>query len=288
VYGWGFTVVVPQTGALAHRNYQARTPYGFANALLLTGDQRYVDVWRGVIDKVNENARVVDGVKMYPQMYGDEGWYHYTLTPFNAGVLQLYYWSMRDEDRARVPGNRWVAYLNGEDPDYPVDALQAGLNQVRLRVAGMCQDTTTPDTRLSDDMNRLNPAVTDPLIELMLGGLPTGRVGYPLHCRLRYFDPARARAGLPEDVAALVSGMTAGQVTVTLVNLSPVHERAVVVQGGAYGEHQLMSVTVGGQTIPADRSALAVRLAPGCGACLQIDMQRYANPPTLAFPWDRG
>jgi hypothetical protein len=137
-------------------------------------------------------------------------------------------------------------------------------------------------------MNRLNPAVTEALIELMLGGLPTGRVGYPLHCRLRYFDLACHRAGLPEDVAALVSGMTADQVTVTLVNLSPVHERTVVVQGGAYGEHQLTAATVGEQTTPVKRSALTVRLAPGCGTRLQIDMQRYANPPTLAFPWDRG
>jgi hypothetical protein len=287
VYGWGFTVVVPQTGALAHRNYQARTPYGFANALLLTGDQRYVDVWRGVIDKVNENARVIDGQRMYPRMYGDQGWYDYRPEPFDAGVLELYYWSMVDEDRARVPGNRWIAYLHGEDPDYPVDALQASLDRVRRRVAGMRQDTTTPDTRLSDDMNRLNPAITEALTELMLGGLPTGRVGYPLHCRLRYFDPAYARAGLPEDVAALVDGMTADQVTVTLVNLSPVHERAVVVQGGAYGEHQLTRAAVADSDIPVERSALTVCLAPGCGARLQIDMQRYANPPTLAFPWDR-
>jgi len=293
VYGWGFTVVVPQTGALAHRNYQGRTPYGFANALLLTGDQRYVDVWRGVIDKVNENARVVDGQRMYPHMYGDEGWYHFTPEPFDAGVLELYYWSMRAEDRARVAGNRWIAYLQGEDPDYPVDALQASLDQVRRCVAGMRQDTTTPDTRLSDDMNRLNPATTEALTELMLGGLPTGRVGYPLHCRLRYFDPApggaaSGRAGLPEDVAALVEGMTADQVTVTLVNLSPVHERTVVVQGGAYGEHQFTAVTAGEQTVPATGAALTVRLAPGCGARLQIVMERYANPPTLAFPWDRG
>ena len=42
------------------------------------------------------------------------------------------------------------------------------------------------------------------LTKLMLGGLPTGRVGGLLHCRLRYFDPARHRAGIPEDVAALL------------------------------------------------------------------------------------
>ena len=47
-YGWGFTVaVVPYTGEMAHRSaFRDRAPYGFANALLLTGDRRYVEVWR--------------------------------------------------------------------------------------------------------------------------------------------------------------------------------------------------------------------------------------------------
>jgi hypothetical protein len=326
VYGWGFTVVVPQTGALAHRNYQGRTPYGFANALLLTGDQRYVDIWRGQIEAVNANAKVVDGQTLYPHMYGDEGWYHFTPQPFSEGTLELYYWSMQDEDRARLEENRriallqaeeragpaddprtaflqaryraqladyrWIDFLQGEDADYAVDALQRDMDRLRWKMEAMYQDTTTPDTRLSDDMNRINPATTEALTKLMLGGLPTGRVGYPLHCRLRYFDPGpptggTRRAGLPQGVAALVTGMTAGQVTVTLVNVDPVHARTVVVQGGAYAEHQFTQVVVDGSPSAVDGSAFAVRLAPGCGATLQIDMIRYANQPTLAFPWDR-
>ena len=288
VYGWGFTVVVPQTGELAHRSYQSRSPYGFGNALLLTGDQRYVDVWRGVIDKVNENARPVDGRMMYPHMYGDEGWYNYRPDPFAAGTLEVYYWSMDPEDRKRLSGNRWVAYLAGEDPDYAVDALQDGLDTVRRRVAAMREDKTTPDTRLSDDMNHINPATTEALTELMLGGLPTGRVGYPLHCRLRYFDPERRRAGIPEDVAALVEEMTADAVTVRLVNVNPVEERTVIVQGGAYAEHQLIRIELDDRTVPVQSSAVGIRLAPGCGDRLRITMDRYANQPTLAFPWDRA
>ena len=31
-----------------------------------------------------------------------------------------------------------------------------------------------------------------------------------------------------------------------------------------------------------------VRLAPGAGRRLVIRTRRYANQPTLAFPWDRG
>ena len=71
---------------------------------------------------------------------------------------------------------------------------------------------------------------------------PPGATCYALHCRLRYFDPERRRAGLPEDVAALVERMTEDEVTVTLVNLDPVEARTVIVQGGAYAEHQIERV----------------------------------------------
>src|SRR5262245_21234432 len=36
VYGWGFSVKVPQTGELAHRNNHNRGFFGFMNAFLLT------------------------------------------------------------------------------------------------------------------------------------------------------------------------------------------------------------------------------------------------------------
>ena len=52
----------------------------------------------------------------------------------------------------------------------------------------MRADPTTPYSRLSDDMNHINPALTETLCQQMLGGLPTGRNGFPLHARFRYFD----------------------------------------------------------------------------------------------------
>ena len=75
---------------------------------------------------------------------------------------------------------------------------------------------------------------------------------------------------MPEDVAALVSEMTDTRTVVTLVNLSPTQPRTVIVQGGGYGEHQLVSVTIGGKTTPIDsRSDRAAR--PGCGQTLVLD-----------------
>ena len=109
----------------------------------------------------------------------------------------------------------------------------------------------------------------------------------PLHCRLRYFDADRRRAGVPEDVAALVHALGDTSTGVTLVNTGRV-ARTVVVQGGSYAEHRIDAVTLDGVTRPVGGRDITVRLEPGCGARLTLAMTRYANRPTLAFPWDRG
>ena len=286
VYGWGFSVVVPQTGEVAHRSsFRDRCHYGFANALLLTGDQRYVDLWRRMMDKVNSNKKEIDGETMYPHMCGDQGWYDYKTEEFSDGAEELYYWSMDREDLKRLPNTGWNAFLEGHNPDYPVDALQGDFVALRSKMEEVRRDTATADTRMSDDPNRLNPATVETLTQLMLGGLPTGRVGYPLHCRVRYFDPDRRRAGIPEDVAALVETLTADEVTLALVNINQVRERTVIVQGGAYAEHQIVSVATDDTVLPVDDTRFAVRLSPGAGSSLVIRMRRYTNQPTLAFPW---
>ncbi len=288
VYGWGFTVVVPQTGALAHRPYFTnRAHYGFGNGLLMTGSQSYVDTWRGVIEGVNANAKVNAGRTLYPHMHGDDGWYDFTPEPFSVGALEVFYWSMDKADLPRVQENDWVRYLEGKNPDYPVAALQEDLAEVRERIAKVRADSTSADTRMSDDMNGFNPAMVSRLTELMLGGLPTERLGFPLHCRVRYFDPERRRAGMPEDVGALVESMDADGMTLSLVNTDQVAARTVVVQAGGYAEHQFLGVTLDGKAIALDSDQFTLRLGPGCGSLLQIRMERYANRPSCAFPWDR-
>ena len=112
-----------------------------------------------------------------------------------------------------------------------------------------------------------------------------GRPGGLVNARLRYFDPERKRAGIAEDVAALVSELSDRRTTVTLVNLNASRSRTVIVQGGAYGEHQLVSVTQGARTIPIDSPHLTIRLAPGSGQTLVLSMRRYANTPTALHPW---
>jgi hypothetical protein len=222
---------------------------------------------------------------MYPTMYGDQGWYAFEPQPYRHNVLELYYLSMRPEDRKRIGRNAWLEFLEGRNPNFPEQAMRADFARIRQQVETIDADTTTPDTRLSDDPMRLNPAAVESLVQLTLGGLHSGKVGQPLHARLRYFDPERRRAGLPQDVAALVDSLAADSVSVTLVNTSQVEPRTVIVQAGGYGEHRFTSVGSGNKVSELASSTLTVRLAPGTGQRLTLGIERYANPPRMQHPW---
>jgi hypothetical protein len=287
-YGWGFSPVNPVSGKRENRNRIPRALVGFNNALLVTGDQKYVDAWRTMMDAINAHARTVDGKTEYPTMYGADGWYGWQKEPWSVGALEIWYWSMRADDRARVGANPWLEFLEGKNPSYPETALRADLESIPKKVALFRADVRPPEKRLADNMMDFNPAAVEALERLMLGAVPPGREGGLLNARVRYFDPARRRAGLPEDVGALVSGMTDTQTVVTLVNLNATAPRTLVVQGGAYGEHQFGSVEYNGRTVPLDTADLTVQLAPGAGATLTLKMHRYANAPTAAFPWERN
>jgi hypothetical protein len=102
---------------------------------------------------------------------------------------------------------------------------------------------------------------------------------------VRYFDPIRRRAGLPDDVAALVEKLTADSTVLTLVNVNPSQPRTVIVQGGAYGEHEFLDVQCAGKAFPVQDNQFTVALAPGAGGRLTITMRRYANQPSLMPPW---
>ena len=128
---------------------------------------------------------------------------------------------------------------------------------------------------MSDDPNRINPATTNALVQLMLGGVPVGRTGYRSTAGCATSTPPGARAG------ARARGGAGGahdrrRVTLRLVNLDPLSARTVVVQGGAYAEHQITTVRPGesdGAAGPrpttaataVDHSHFAVR-SPSAGA----------------------
>jgi len=286
-YGWGFSPVNPTNGKRENRNRIPRALVGFNNALLVTGDQKYVDAWRTMADAINGHGRTVGGRKEFPTMFGADGWYGWQPQPWNVGALEVWYWSQRADDRARLGANAWLDFLEGKNPGYAETALLRDLTGIAKKVDGFRRDTRPPEKRLADNMMDFNPAATGALVQLMWGALPPGREGGLLNARLRYFDPERKRAGVPEDVAALVSELGDTRTVVTLVNLSATDTRTVTVQGGGYGEHQILSAETEGRETPVNASFFTVKLAPGSGAKISLTMRRYANTPTVAFPWSR-
>jgi hypothetical protein len=144
------------------------------------------------------------------------------------------------------------------------------------------------------------------LLQLTLGapqliynsGLPQARV--------RYFDPAQSRPGLPHDVAALVRKLEPERTVLELVNLNIFENRDVIVQAGAYGEHLFTTVnypervdedrpqpdeftradpTLVERTVAVNRKFFQVRLRPGCGLTLNLGTKRFVHRPSYAFPW---
>jgi hypothetical protein len=281
-FGWNFDP------AVSGRNYYMRgVRTGLGEAFLLTGDPSYVEPLRRQLTNLYAARREQNGQILLPQKYGDNGWYGYTGNQYFEVQRDIYLWLMNPADLAHLGSDPWLRFLDGKDPDYPMRALQADFERLRRRVELMRSDPSTPDTRASDGAQGFSPVATGTLVNLMLGGNDPGTSGNVLHSRVRYFDPVRRRAGLPEDVAALVEKIRPDSVVLTLVNTNPVKAREVVVQAGAFAEHQFSAVETGGKKTAAEASHFTVRLAPGAGDSLTITMKRYANPPAAAFPWDR-
>ena len=298
-YGWNFTIFDGELQQIAHRNYFTAASWaGFSNALLLTGDQSYVDVLRKQLDLIYEHKKVENGKTLLPQMYGDPRGYKYNGKPefyqytgnlFSDRLTEIYLWSMDRKDLERVPTEEgWIGFLEGNAPDYPTRAMAADFEHIRERVERIRNDPTSPDTRLADFLLRVVPATTETLTRLTLGGYFAGGRIWVLNSRLRYFDPERRRSGLPRDVAALVEKLSADSVTVTLVNVNQIEARDVQVQAGGYGEHEFTGVRHNGKSQELDAPYVTVHLEPGTGAQLEFKMRRYANHPTLAQPWNRG
>ncbi|AHE55669.1 hypothetical protein [Sphingomonas sanxanigenens] len=295
VYGWGFSPKVPQTGERENRNRVPRSITAFMGAVVMSGDMGFIDLWRRQTARINDASRSIKGTLSAPTMYGAKGWYGWKPGAYRTNGFEIWYMSQRAEDRAAAGDHPWLDFLEGRNPAYPETALAADLARIDARVKLREEDTTTPETRLADWPIGINPASVASLVQTMTGGLHIARPpwskssppqgGVPLHCRLRYFDPVSRRAGVPEDIAALIHRITADSTEVTLVNLNLGAAYRLVIRGGAYGEHRIDAVTVDGRTICVGGRDVDVALDPGCGARLVLKMTRYALSPTLAFPW---
>jgi hypothetical protein len=189
--------------------------------------------------------------------------------------------------KPETPEAGWIAFLQGNNADYPERAFQRDLDQVSRKLRRTLNEHGDPETWVDSHWSSLDPLPQDNLIRLTLGGLPVDLRGEMLHARLRYFDAENHRPGLPAGVAALVRRFDAGITEVELVNTDRLEAKSLLVQGGAYGEHQILEVSspAGSQTV--NQPSFRVELAPGAGATLRISMKRFANAPSYTFPWRR-
>jgi hypothetical protein len=184
----------------------------------------------------------------------------------------------------------WLLYTAGRNPGWPERALDQAAAQVRQQIARLEQEARRGPTVERDIAAApWHTGQYGPLVNLMTGGAAPLWHGQ-LHLALfRYFDPERRRPGIPPDCAVLVERMSDGAATLVLVNLSATEARTVLVQSGAYAEHQCLSVRPeGGRAAQVGGTLFSVRLAPGAGQRFDVRMKRYANTPTLRLPWDRA
>lgn len=204
-------------------------------------------------------------VLVVPYRYGDGGWFDYQpMSPVYPAALWAltgdaadwgalidlrdrsgYDWRPVYAFRSKEDAGHeqpWVEFLAGRNPGYPEAILRAALGVAHWHLDQIRQDTADFDRVSIHHWQEHNPITTEALVQLTLGAPQIIYNGGLLVAPLRHFDAARNRPGLPPDVAALVTQVSAGQVTITFVNTSPVEARAVRVQAGSFGEHRFESV----------------------------------------------
>jgi hypothetical protein len=136
------------------------------------------------------------------------------------------------------------------------------------------------------DWQILQPAILEALVHLTLGGPMPAYHGGHLHVAVRYFDCEGERPGLPADVSALVEKITADEVGLTLVNTSTSSDRSLIIQAGAFGEHQIVSAKASdGSATEVGGNHLRVDLPAGTSISLTLNVKRFANKPTYEGPF---
>jgi hypothetical protein len=303
-YGWRWphgwpTIIEPVTIACG-------------NATLLTGDPARLALARSQLDRLWALGREEGGRWVVPHKHRDGGWTAYR-PPNPVHPIACWYLSQEEEDLARVerlrrPGDwggpvptvgkgligntaPWFEFIRGRNPAYPEQILRANLALIARQVAQLDAEQGEPATWDVHHWQRRTPMICEGLVQLTLGAPIHLYHGGLLHARVRYFDGQTGRAGLPPGVAALVDGLAADAATLNLVNLDPAAEREVIIQAGAFGEHQFHAATRldhqgdDARPLAVEGRWLRARLAPGAGLRLRLTMRRYRHTPSYATPW---
>ncbi len=241
-----------------------------------------------------------------------DGWYEFKTHRDDPYLFHLWYMSLDEADRERVEqlrdwgsrewkqvdmrpsskhgaGNEWpwLAYLEGEFPEFPERVLEANRNHTQEHLDWMAEEGREPDVLNEDYLRDRNPVFHRGLLNLTMGAPQPVYYGGMVMAQVRHFDPERERPGLPEGVSALVESIDSAGIDLTLVNGGS-RDREVVTQAGAYAEHEFTGVEYDGEAREAGTDALRVSLPSGTRVSISAEMDRFVDDPTYAFPWDRA
>ncbi|MFB3786128.1 MAG: hypothetical protein ACE15F_07130 [bacterium] len=291
-------------------NQLESTTIGAMNAYLVSGDPAYLQLPRSVYELIEKQAKKENGRVLVPYKHGDDGWYDYR--PLSVYYpIHLWYASRSETDWNRIHhlcdvseigkfnyrkgkgdsenAAAWLGFMEGRNPDYPVQILKTTYAETLRRLEKIRADHSTPDQQDVHHWQERNPVVLEGLVQTMLGAPNHIYHGGLLHCAVRYFDPQRKRPGIPPDTAALVDRITPEGLSLQVVNLHPTEAREVIIQAGAFGEHTITTVRqvteYPYQFQTVNQKYVQVTLEPGASGRLEINLKRYDNPPTYAFPW---
>ena len=251
-----------------------------------------------LIQKIHENSKV--GPRSYayatspnPPAPGSEEWHpDGSVMNFDDPYDNINQWN---ENRYNESAH--LRYLEGINPNWPEKILKAEFNMLRRNIERM-KDPSYKHEWGSQTMIEQRAVFTNGLQQITMGAPHTGFNGGLLRAHVRYFDPDRARPGLPPDVAALVSKIESERTVVELVNLNITESRNVIIQAGAFGEHEFTEIKYTGSVPGKDGKTVSeetatsvngkffeVSLPPSTSITIDMGNKRFVNKPSYDFPW---
>lgn len=206
----------------------------------------------------------------------------------------------------------WYEFINGRLPDYPMEILNANHRLIDQQLSRLRSEHGDPRNwpnvdRIMDYPDSLsmkidgyaihawqefNPVYFESLIQLMLGAPAHISHGGLQHSTVRYFDSEHKKAGLPEDVGALVHTITNNEVRLDLSNVGQA-TRKLIIQGGAFLEHSFTHIQIKDTkgAVLADQEIegtwVEVELEPKTTVEIKLGMHRYSNSPSYENPWSK-
>ena len=295
-------------------------------ALLVSGDYGYLDLLRSQIKVLLDHAKTGEnGELLVPNRATKDGFVYGHVEPnkwdatssTNLRIYELshlYHASMAKEDydlilrvregdvqrdwnQVEIGADRaeWDSeysrfqYYDGQLPDWPEKALSLQYERALEHYQAMVDDDRSRDQIIADNLQPQNPVHTKVLTQAIFGSPQYMYHGGMLRATFRYYDAERMRPGLPADVGALVDELRDDGAGLQLANTSRNQTRRLIVQAGAFGEHDFTRVRSVGDASDAELSVngrlFSVELPPTSSIRIDASMKRFANNPSYAFPW---